>query len=115
MLNIPLYKWGTSVKRYVLYNKKTGEILHSHRSYRFGSDEPVEVPEEKIKKIASRIVDPEKIKVMITDEPFKSSYNFARKVDIKSGKITTTKLPPYFWVKKARRKRRLRGAPVGGK
>ena len=102
------------MKRYIIYDKETGEILHTHQAFKLGSDELEKVPDEEIKRMVSRIVEPERVKVTITDEPIRSSYNFARKVDLKTGKVVTTELPPDFWIKKAKEKHQLLEATKGG-
>jgi hypothetical protein len=78
------------LKRYILYNKDTGDILHTHQVFRLGSDKPEEVSEEEIQEVASRFEEPRKIKVKLIDEPFLSSVKFSRKIDVKIGKLLTT-------------------------
>jgi RNA-binding protein YhbY len=78
------------LKRYILYNNETGDILHTHQVFRLGSDEPEEVSEEVIQEIAGRFAEPRKIKVKLIDEPYLSSEKFSRKIDVKIGKLVTT-------------------------
>lgn len=92
------------MKRYVLFDKESGEILHTHQYFKFGSDDFEKVPEEEVRQIFSRLAKPEKINTILTDEPYRSSYNFARKVDIKSGTIITTEHPSEYWLKRAQEK-----------
>ena len=95
------------MKRYILFDKENGEILHTHQYFKFGSDDFEKVPEEEVKQIFSRIAKPEKIDVILTDEPYKSSYNFARKVDIKSRKVITTERPSEYWIQRAQEKNNI--------
>jgi hypothetical protein len=78
------------LKRYILYNNETGDILHTHQVFRLGSDEPEEVSEEVIQEIAGRFAEPREIKVKLIDEPYLSSEKFSRKIDVKIGKLVTS-------------------------
>lgn len=40
------------MKLYVVYDKKTGDVLHTHASYLLGSDEPVAASEEEVLALA---------------------------------------------------------------
>ena len=80
------------MKKYVLYDNKTGEILHTHQSYKLGSDELEKISDKELEEITSRFEEPEKIKIAMIDEPYQSSRLFVKKVDIKTSKILVTQI-----------------------
>lgn len=102
------------MKRYVLFDKETGEILHTHQAYKLESEDLEKVPDDEIIQVVNRTANPERVGVLLTDEPIQSSNRFARKVDPKSGKVVTTELPEDFWTKKASKKNQLQKGPEGG-
>ncbi len=94
------------MKRYILYNKKTGEIVSSLQAYDFGSEKPREITSEELKEVGSRFFeDPKDMGSLITDEPILSSKSFAREIDLKTGKIVTKEISPEFWLKRMKERR----------
>jgi hypothetical protein len=78
--------------RYVFYNKESGRILHTLRVYNLGSEEPQEPTEDDIRAVLQRFPDPGKIDLTRTDVPRASSRELTRAVDLKTGKVVSTRL-----------------------
>jgi|SRR6266542_6955158 len=81
------------MKRYIFFDKKTGQILHTHQVYKMGSEELQEVPAEELKRMVRRIVDPARADSVITDIPVQSSVKVSLHVNPKTRRVLITKLP----------------------
>jgi hypothetical protein len=88
------------MKRYVFFDKKTGQILHTHQVYKLGSEELQEVSEEELKRMVGRIVDPARAESLLVDIPVQSSFKAELSVNPKTRKLVVTKLPPKLQAKK---------------
>lgn len=91
------------MKRYMFFDKKTGQILHTHQVYKLGSEELQEVPAEELKRMVRRIVNPARAESLLTDMPVQSSFKVSLLVNPKTRKILVTKLPREFQAKKVLR------------
>ncbi len=78
--------------RYVFYDKETGRILHTLRVFKLGSDEPQEPTEADIRAVLQRFPNPDKIDLTRTDVPRASSRELTRAVDLRTGKVVSTRL-----------------------
>ncbi len=89
------------MKRYVFFDKKTGQILHTHQVYRLGSEELQEVSEAELRRMVERAVDPARTESLLVDMPVQSSFKVELCVNPKTRKIVATQLPRKLRAKKA--------------
>jgi hypothetical protein len=78
--------------RYVIYDKSTGVILHTHQSFKFGSEEPQEVGEDDIRGVLGRFPETEKVDLVMTTAPQVSSRQAEMSVDLKTGEVVANML-----------------------
>lgn len=88
------------MKRYMFYDRKTGEILHTHQVFKLGSDEPQKVSTEELKMLTNRMVDPDRIRHLTVTVPPQSSHKILRSVNPKTGKLMTKRAPKDYWRKR---------------
>ena len=77
------------MKRYMFYDRKTGEILHTHQVFKLGSDKPQTVSTEELKMLTNRMVDPDRIRHLTVTVAPQSSHKILRSVNPKTGKLVT--------------------------
>jgi len=75
------------MKRYVFYDRKTGEILHTHQVFKLESDKPQAVSTEELKMLTNRMVDPDRIRHLTVTVSPQSSHKILRSVNPKTGKL----------------------------
>ena len=92
------------MKRYMFYDKKTGEIVHTHQVHKINSDKLLEVSEADLQDMANRMVDLATTKYLVTQASVQSSRRVARHVRPKKGKLVSKKLPKDYWQKQAEMK-----------
>lgn len=78
--------------RYVLYDKSTGAILHTHQSFKLGTDEPQEVAEQDLRLVVGRFPEAEKFEFTQTTLPVVSSRQAQMAVDLKTGEVVVKQL-----------------------
>ena len=78
--------------RYILYDKSTGAILHTHQSFTIGSDEPQEVAEDDIRVVIERFAEADKLDLTKTTVPLVSSRQAEMAVDLKTGEVVVKQL-----------------------
>jgi hypothetical protein len=78
--------------RYILYDKDTGEILHTHQSFKFGNDEPQNATENEIRLIVGRFDEADKLDLTKTTAPQVSSMQAEMAVDVKTGEVVVKQL-----------------------
>jgi len=78
--------------RYVLYDKNSGAILHTHQSFKLGSDEPQDMAEDEMRLIISRFAEVEKLDIAKTAQPLQSSRQADMSVDVKTGEVVVKPL-----------------------
>ena len=88
------------MKRYVFFDKKTGEILHTHQVFKMGSEKPRAVSKKKLALLANRLVDPKRIRHTTVSDAPRSSHKVIRSIDPKFGKLVTKSAPKDYWQKK---------------
>ena len=88
------------MKRYMFYNSKTGEILHTHQVFKMGSEKPQKVTVEELRMLTNRMVDPDRISHLIVTAAPKSSHKILRSVNPQTGKLFTKKTPKEYWQKR---------------
>jgi hypothetical protein len=73
--------------RYVLYDKTTGAIVHTHQSFALDKDQPQEVTEEDARAILSRFRDADRLGITRTAMPVVSSREATMSVDLSTGEV----------------------------
>lgn len=84
--------------RYVFYDEQTGDIVHSHQSLRFGSDELAQPDDETLAMLIDRIATSRPVGRVTTSEPLVSSARVSRRVDVRTGRLETIEAGPRFRV-----------------
>ena len=88
------------MKRYMFFDRKTGEILHTHQVFKLGSDRPQTVSTEDLKMLTNRMVDPDRISHLTVTVAPQPSHKILRSVNTKTGKLVTKRAPKDYWQKK---------------
>jgi hypothetical protein len=78
--------------RYILYDKSTGAIAHTHQAFKLGSDEPQEVTEDDIRAVVDRFGEADKLDLTKTTVPLVSSRQAEMAVDVKTGEVVVKQL-----------------------
>ncbi|MBV1799668.1 hypothetical protein [Siccirubricoccus sp. G192] len=73
--------------RYVLYDKTTGAIVHTHQSFTLDKEQPQEVTEEDARAILSRFGDADRLGITRTAMPVVSSREATMSVDLSTGEV----------------------------
>ena len=73
--------------RYVLYDKTSGVIVHTHQSFTIDKDQPREAPEEDIRAILSRYGDCNRLGITTTEMPVVSSREATMSVNLSTGEV----------------------------
>jgi hypothetical protein len=73
--------------RYVLYDKSSGGIVHTHQSFRLGESEPRDVTEDEIRAVLTRFLDADRLGITRTAVPLVSSRQAVMSVDLKTGEV----------------------------
>jgi hypothetical protein len=81
-----------TMMRYVLFDKSTGALVHSHEFYKLDSPEPEEVPDQDLRSVIARFPDAERLDIALTDQPFVSSLQAEMKVDLRTRDVVVTHL-----------------------
>jgi hypothetical protein len=89
------------VKRNLFFDKQTGEILHSHQTYAFGSEELIEPDDESLALILERLQAPASLARLVTEEEPVSSFRAGRRVDVRTGVLQLTEADPRYRRKSA--------------
>ena len=84
------------MKRYLFFDRETGEILHSHQTYEFGSEELIEPDDESLSLILERLQVPGSLARLVTEEEPVSSLRAGRRVDVRSGALQLTETDPRY-------------------
>ena len=84
------------MRRYLFFDEETGEILHSHQTYEFGSDELIEPDDESLALILERLQAPRSLSRLVTDEEPVSSLRAGRRVDVRTGVLQLTEADPRY-------------------
>ncbi len=84
------------MKRYLFFDKQTGEILHSHQIYEFGSEELIEPDDESLAPILERLQAPGPLARLVTEEEPVSSFRAGRRVDVRTGALQLTEADPRY-------------------
>lgn len=85
--------------RYVFYDERTGEIVHSHQSLRIGSNDLTEPDDETLALLTDRVAAFGPVARVATSEPLVSSLRAARRVDVRTGRLETVEADPRFRVR----------------
>jgi hypothetical protein len=80
--------------RYVLYDKSSGVITHTHQSFRLGPSEPRDVTEDEIRAVLTRFPDADRLSITRTEVPLVSSRQAVMSVDLKTGEVMVKSLVP---------------------
>ncbi len=76
------------MKLYVIYDRDTGEVVHTHTSYVLGNDEPVTATEEDVLAVAPRGLEGRSIAVAQAPEDFDPRSRLQRlRVDTATGEV----------------------------
>jgi hypothetical protein len=78
--------------RYVLYDKTSGAILHTHQSFKFDNNEPQDAAEEDIRLVMDRLGEPDKLDLTRTTVSVVSSRQAEMTVDLKTNKVAVKPL-----------------------
>ncbi len=89
------------MKRHLFYDKNTGEILHTHQVFKFGSEKPQAVSKDELAMLTNRQVDPKRIRHTTVTVAPQSSHRVLRSVNPKTGKLVTKRTPKNHWKKDA--------------
>ena len=73
--------------RYVLYDKASGAILHSHQSFKLGSDDPQEMTDDEMRAVVGRFADTSVLDIAKTEVPVQSSRQAKMTVDLKTREV----------------------------
>lgn len=84
------------MRRYLFFDEETGEILHSHQTYEFGSEELIAPDEESLALILERLQAPRSLARLITDEEPVSSLRAGRRVEVATGALQLTEADPRY-------------------
>lgn len=85
------------MKRYLFYDKTTGEILHTHQVFKMGSDKPLKVSAEELAMLTNRIVDPKRMKHLQVNTKIVSSHRLTKSINVKTGKLVSKRIPRDYW------------------
>jgi hypothetical protein len=80
--------------RYVLYDKSSGVIVHTHQSFGLGESEPRPATEDEIRAVIARFPYADRLSLTRTEVPLVSSRQAAMSVDLKTGEILVKSLVP---------------------
>jgi hypothetical protein len=73
--------------RYVLYDKASGVIVHTHESFTLDKDQPQKASEEDIRAILSRFDDSDRLGITTTEMPVVSSREATMSVNLSTGQV----------------------------
>jgi hypothetical protein len=73
--------------RYVVYDKTSGVIVHTHQSFTLDNDQPQEAEEEDVRAIVSRLRHSDRLGITKTDMPVVSSREATMSVNLKTGEV----------------------------
>jgi hypothetical protein len=73
--------------RYVLYDKTTGAIVHTHQSFTLDTDQPQEAAEDDVRAILSRFSDADRLGITRTAMPIVSSREATMSVNLGTGEV----------------------------
>lgn len=73
--------------RYVLYDKTSGDIVHTHQFFTIDKDQPQETAEEDVRAILSRFSDCDRVGITTTEMPVVSSREAKMSVNLSTGKV----------------------------
>ncbi len=102
------------MRRYVVYDRNTGEILHTHQVFNFGSEDPVDVPVEEVIRLTSRMIDPARAECVVFSDPVESSSKALRSVNTRSQQVVTRRAARDYWTKRRGRQSSPRRASSRG-
>ncbi len=103
------------MKRYMFYDSKTGEILHTHQTFKLGSDQPATSSKEELASVASRMVASKRVRHLLVTTPPASSHKTLRSVNLKTGKLVTKTAPKGYWLKEEDENRTTTDPARGGR
>ena len=103
------------MKRYVFYDRKTGEILHTHQTFKLGSESPVSVSKKELESIAQRMVHTKSPgNKGVSSRPV-SSRRVLRSISPKTGRLVTKKISEDYWTREDAEDQDIRGPARGGR
>lgn len=88
------------MKRTLLYDKRTGEIRHTHHGVYVGDGRAPGQTEKEILELASRHVDVRRVATAVTSAAPQSSRRVLRMVDPKTGRMRTRRIPDGYWTRR---------------
>lgn len=103
------------MRRYIFYDGKTGEILHTHQTFKLGSDKPITASKEELALVASRMVPLKRARNMLVTATPASSRNTLRSVNPKTRKLVTKRAPKDYWLKEQAAEKKVTEPGRGGR
>ena len=80
---------------YIIYDKATGDILHVHREYYMGSDQPIEVDKKRLMEELGEILPRDaQIGVLATEESPQPVRGYRYYVDLATNGLMWVERPP---------------------
>ncbi len=103
------------MKRYMFYDGKTGEILHTHQMFKLGSDKPITASKEELALVARRMVHSKRARHLLVAAPPTSSRRTLRSVNPKTRKLVTEKVAKGYWLKEQTAEKKVTEPARGGR